>query len=268
MPADVGTASGSIVVLTRDTPSGRAVANAISAEAFDAATHDVIVVVEPHLSVRTMVRGRIHRLGIFTVVGQLLFLTLVVPILRLRGRRRIQGIIDEHGLRTGRFEMPVRRVASMNDPEVGALLERERPSVVVVNGTRILTASTLDATDAPILNMHAGITPAYRGVHGGYWALVDKAPAFVGTTIHLVDRGIDTGSIISQVTFSVSSADTFVTYPFLHLAFGLPLLVRAVDAALRGTLRPMIDPPDLPTRLRTHPTIWSYLWTRLRRGVR
>ena len=41
--------------------------------------------------------------------------------------------------------------------------------------------------------MHAGITPQYRGVHGGYWAVVNNDPEHCGVTIHFVDKGIDTG---------------------------------------------------------------------------
>ncbi len=49
--------------------------------------------------------------------------------------------------------------------------------------------------------MHAGITLRYRGVHGGYWALAEQHPEWVGTTVHLVDPGIDTGGILAQSTF-------------------------------------------------------------------
>ena len=82
--------------------------------------------------------------------------------------------------------------------------------------------------------MHAGITPAYRGVHGGYWALAEGRTDLVGTTIHLVDEGIDTGGVIEQASFSPTEADTFVTYPYLHTAAGLPPLIEAVRGILRG----------------------------------
>ena len=44
---------------------------------------------------------------------------------------------------------------------------------MVVNGTRILSRRMLESIDAVFLNMHVGITPKYRGVHGGYWALAN-----------------------------------------------------------------------------------------------
>jgi methionyl-tRNA formyltransferase len=117
--------------------------------------------------------------------------------------------------------------------------------------------------------MHAGITPRYRGVHGGYWALAEHHPDWVGTTVHLVDPGIDTGSILGQVTFQVSRQDTIATYPDLQLAHGLPLLAAQTDRVMAG-----LDLEPLPTSVATgtglyyHPTLWGYLWRRLRYGVR
>jgi methionyl-tRNA formyltransferase len=137
----------------------------------------------------------------------------------------------------------------------------------VVSGTGRIGAETLAAVDAPFLNMHAGITPLYRGVHGGYWALADGRPDLVGTTVHLVDEGLDTGAVVQRRPFEVTADDSFVTYPYLHTAYGLPALLDGVASALRGEIEPL-PPPDLPSRLRYHPTLWGYLWTRVRTGVR
>jgi methionyl-tRNA formyltransferase len=119
----------------------------------------------------------------------------------------------------------------------------------------------------PFINMHAGVTPAYRGVHGGYWALAEGRPDLAGTTIHLVDEGIDTGDVIRQVTFAPSDADNFATYPYLHTAAGLPALLDAVDSILCGDGPARCAPKSQHSRLRYHPTLWSYLATGCRRKV-
>ena len=92
----------------------------------------------------------------------------------------------------------------------------------------------LQSLGCPVVNMHAGITPRYRGVHGGYWALAERHPEWVGTTVHLVDPGIDTGAILAQATFDVTDEDTIATYPDLHLIHGLALLGTQVDRVLAG----------------------------------
>ena len=117
--------------------------------------------------------------------------------------------------------------------------------------------------------MHAGITPRYRGVHGGYWALAEHHPDWVGTTIHLVDAGIDTGGILAQATFEVSGEDTIATYPDLHLVHGLPLLAAQVEKVMAGLeLEPLPASLAPGTGLYYHPTLWGYLWHRWRHGVR
>ena len=116
--------------------------------------------------------------------------------------------------------------------------------------------------------MLAGITPLYRGGHGAYWALAEGRPELVGATIHVVDAGIDTGLALAQPRFETTPADSIATYPYLHLAAGLPSPIAAIGQALVGRQQPLSGMPDLPSRLRFHPTAWEYRWLRLPRGVR
>ncbi len=128
---------------------------------------DVVVVMERPVSRVTLARRRARRLGAATVLGQVAFVTVALPVLRRSARPRVRAILAESGLEVA--DIPgVRRVASVNDPETAALLRELEPAVVVVNGTRIIADSTLSAVSCPFINIHAGITPRYRGVHGGY----------------------------------------------------------------------------------------------------
>jgi folate-dependent phosphoribosylglycinamide formyltransferase PurN len=229
----------------------------------------VHLILEDRVPRRQLLWRRVRRLGPITVLGQLLFMGLVLPVLRRRSAARLREIRAAAGF----SDAPVPQahttcVRSVNSAEVRELLRRLQPTVVVVNGTRIIGTETLESVAAPFINMHAGITPAYRGVHGGYWALNEGRPDLVGTTIHLVDTGIDTGDILGQATFEVGPEDSFVTYPYLHTAAGLPLLIRTIEEALDGHISAVPAPAGLTSRLRTHPTFWQYLHARLVRGVR
>jgi methionyl-tRNA formyltransferase len=136
-----------------------------------------------------------------------------------------------------------------------------------VNGTRIITKKALTSSPATFINMHAGITPRYRGVHGAYWALVENNRKACGVTVHLVDPGIDTGSILAQTTIDPSNKDNFVTYPLLQLAAGLPAMIRAIADALDNRTT-TLNQPDVKSKLWTHPTLGQYLWHRWQSGVR
>ncbi len=232
---------------------------------------DVVVVTERPVSRITLARRRARRLGWTTVVGQVAFVTVVMPVLRRLSRRRIRTILTESGL--DESDIPsVRPVVSVNDPQTPALLRELGPAVVVVNGTRIIADSTLSAVSCPVINIHAGITPRYRGVHGGYWALAEGRPDLAGTTVHLVDTGIDTGGVLARAYFEATPEDSIATYPYRHLADGLPLLVEQVGRVVNGEVVHGETGADAllggESRLRWHPTVWGYLWTRLRRHVR
>jgi methionyl-tRNA formyltransferase len=252
-----------VVLLCGDDPVSRIVYHALSTSFTVAAA-----VVEDRVRRSQLARRRLRKLGAATVAGQVLFTAAVFPWLRRRAARRVEAIKREHGLDDSPIGGTVVRVGSVNSAEARAAIRGLAPDVVVVNGTRIIDAETLAATPAPFLNMHAGITPLYRGVHGGYWALAERRPDLVGTTVHLVNTGIDTGRVVGQATFAVTPDDSFATYPYLHTACGLSILLDAVARAAAGSLTAAKNPRRLPSRLRTHPTLWGYLGRRVLDGVR
>jgi methionyl-tRNA formyltransferase len=218
-----------------------------------------LVILEDRVSRLPFIRRRIKKFGLGAVVGQILFRATIVPLLRQLSKKRIQEIKRNNGLDdTPVPGVKVIFVHSVNDDSAVMALKRANPDVVVVNGTRIIAEKVLRAVPATFLNTHAGITPMYRGVHGGYWALANKDRANCGVTIHVVDAGIDTGDIVYQARIEPSSADTFVTYPYLQLAAAIDLLRHAITEAANGTIV-RLPPPTGKSRLWTHPTAVEYL---------
>lgn len=230
---------------------------------------DVTVIMEQAQSRVTLARRRASKLGWFTVVGQVLFIVLAMPVLRRQSRKRKEEILAREKLDAAPI-LPDHRVSSVNDSETIGLLREAKPAVVVLSGTRIVSRAVLNSVDCPFVNLHAGITPQYRGVHGGYWALAEGQPDLVGSTVHLVDPGIDTGAVLARTVFTPHRDDSIATYPYLHLAAGLPALVEHVVATLDGGHPRDTDVPasDRPSRLFSHPTLWGYLWRRLTINVK
>lgn len=226
------------------------------------------VILEGRIPRLQFLRRRVKKLGLLTVAGQVGFVSLIKPILRCESHSRVAEIMQSFQLN----DMPIpesmtTRVTSVNAPETAALLHDLRPDVVVINGTRIISKNTLESVPVPFINIHAGITPLYRGVHGGYWALVEKNRGACGVTVHRVDTGIDTGGILGQKLIEPISEDNFVSYPLLQLASALPLLKDAVERVFDGTVT-SLQPPNGPSRLWSHPTLWGYLRDRLVHGIR
>jgi len=215
-----------------------------------------------------LIKRRVKKLGWPTVLGQIVFAGCIVPALRREASVRRHELLreyemDESPIPPGR----VTDVPSVNDSQTVALLRDLSPQLVVVNGTRIIDANVLSATGAVFLNIHVGITPLYRGVHGGYWALASGRREDFGVTIHKIDRGIDTGEIVAQGRLQPAASDNFCTYPLLQIAGAIPLLKQAMRDALNGSLRTMPRPGG-QSRLWTHPTAFQYLKSRIGQGVR
>ena len=251
-----------VAVLGRDGESTRILVNAL------AAAHEVGPVVLEGAEARLpFLRRRARRLGWPRVVGELAFRVLAMPLLRRRSRARRAELVRAHGLDPRPLdEARVRRVASVNDRETVELLRAAAPEAVVLAGPRIVSAEVLRSVPAPFVNVHAGITPLYRGVHGGYWALASGDRGNCGVTVHLVDEGVDTGGILGQARVDPGPHDDFSTYPLLQLAAGLPLLLEVLPAVAAGQAR-TLPPPLGESRLWTHPTLREYVRGRLR-GVR
>lgn len=259
--------NGRIVLLCEDGDSTRAVCYALR-KTYGAG--NLTVIMENPISRKQMAKGRVKKLGFLKVAGQILFVALVVPMLNFLSRRRIAEIEKSYDLSDGLSDGSINiiRVDTVNSEETREALRKIQPKVVVVNATRIIGKKTLQSVSATFINTHAGITPLYRGVHGAYWALAEGKPELVGTTVHLVDEGIDTGKVIGQAFFEVSEADNFATYPYLHTAYALPILLDAVEDALQDDLKPKENILNLPSKLRYHPTIWEYFIFRFFNGVK
>ena len=226
------------------------------------------VIVEEAESRLKFVRRRVKRLGLSKALGQIAFRLVVVPWLKATSRRRVDEIIQQSGLDASPMPaVKLVKVTSVNCDETIQVLQELQPSVVVVSGTRIIAARVLNCVPAVFVNVHAGITPMYRGVHGGYWALVEHDVDLCGVTVHEVDTGVDTGRILGQTRIAPNGTDNFVTYGFLQLAAGLPLLKRAIRDACEGQLQP-VPAPGGESRLWTHPTLAPYVYHRVKSGVK
>jgi folate-dependent phosphoribosylglycinamide formyltransferase PurN len=207
-----------------------------------------------------LAKRRFKKLGFFKVSSQIAFSFLVVPFLGMTGRKRIAVLKKQFGFNDKPIpEEKIKRFDTVNDAGCIDLLKNIQPAIVLVSGTRIISKKVLESCPAFFINMHAGITPQYRGVHGGYWAVANNDVENFGVTIHRVDKGIDTGEVLYQQKIQVSPDDNYTTYPYLQLGEGLPLMKKAVADIFAGRLSPVIATSS-DSRLWYHPTIWQYFF--------
>ena len=58
------------------------------------------------------------------------------------------------------------------------------------------------------LNAHPGILPDYRGMDPTFWAILEERFDHVGSTLHLVNQGIDTGAILERRFYRWQGSET------------------------------------------------------------
>ncbi len=221
-----------------------------------------IVILEKPESKLALLRKRARKLGIVSAAGQLGTMALVRMTKMLQRR---QGVGSNEIDPAGPTEDTVVRIGSANSPDLVDAVKKAGAQVVLLAGCRLLGRATLAAMPCPVLNYHAGITPRYRGMNGGYWALASGDPDNFGATVHLVDAGVDTGAILYQARGKPLPGDTIATYAQTQAAFSRDICIRAIEDVLNGAGRPIV--PALPSQQWYHPTIWRYLWTGIVRGV-
>ncbi|GAA4115833.1 formyl transferase [Aminobacter aganoensis] len=225
----------------------------------------ISVVLETPYSKRELLVRRARKLGRLSVIGQLGTMILI-RLGKSFFHGRIDQLIAQENLETEpRAGQEIVSISSANGPELVETVRRLEPAVVFLAGCRLLSARILADIPCPVINYHSGINPKYRGMNGGYWALATGDTGNFGSTVHLVDAGVDTGAVLYQSRGMPGKGDTIASYAMRQAAFSRDICARAVEDALNGTLAP-ID-TGLPSRQWYHPTVWQYLWSGIRRDV-
>ena len=129
--------------------------------------------------------------------------------------------------------------------EALSYLKSQRFNVLFTNGFPYILPSTLIKyleTFAKCINVHPSPLPELRGVDPVNGSILFNRPT--GATVHQIDSGIDTGPIISQISFKVpKNFDLESIYPFVFRAE-----VLALKKALEVNLKAVGSRYDISTQ--------------------
>lgn len=165
-------------------------------------------------------------------------------------------------------ESKVSYVKSINSDFSRKLIENDHSNYIIVSGTRIIQKKILSIKNKKFINIHAGITPRYRGVHGAYWALINQDFLNLGVTLHYVDFGVDTGAVIAQSRIE-KRGNNFITFPVIQLAEGIELLIKFLDNTFNSKNFTFSDySTNLDSRQYFHPTFWFYIYNSWFKGIK
>lgn len=133
-------------------------------------------------------------------------------------------------------DVPVIRTKDVNSDEVRQALQSLQPDLVVVNGCSLIRSRILEGLPL-VLNVHAGLSPWYRGSFCTEWALLNQDPFNIGYTIHRISARIDGGDMLTQGRVVPEGGDTPQS---IHMK-----LIRDSTAALNNVIRHLVEGGEL-----------------------
>lgn len=104
--------------------------------------------------------------------------------------------------------LPMSADRSIWDERFATELNRLKPELIVSAGfMKILGPKVLESHLGRIINTHPALLPLFPGAHAVRDAL-EAGVSVTGATVHFVDEGIDTGTIITSQQVRVEPDDT------------------------------------------------------------
>lgn len=98
----------------------------------------------------------------------------------------------------------------LNQCSMNLLSDFLKSDVYIVFGSSYIKGALVDfLVKQKAINIHAGVSPYYRGTDCNFWALYDNNPHLVGTTIHLLSKGLDSGPMLYHAMSNIKINNAF-----------------------------------------------------------
>ena len=108
----------------------------------------------------------------------------------------------------------------LNKCPLNILSDFLKSDIYIVFGSSYIKGELIDfLVEKRAINIHAGVSPYYRGTDCNFWALYDDNPHLVGTTIHLLSKGLDSGPILYHAMSKVKTNPFEYTMSTVKSAF-------------------------------------------------
>lgn len=152
-----------------------------------------------------------------------------------RGRKLEESPVKKVALRHG---LEVFQPVKLRNPDEVARVAALKPDLILVAAFgRILPQSVLDIPKFGCLNIHPSLLPKYRGATPIPAAILagDKE---TGVTIMLMEAGMDTGPIVTQIIVGIEPSDTTESLTNRLAQASVRLLAEALPLWFDGSLKP------------------------------
>ena len=106
--------------------------------------------------------------------------------------------------------IPIYKTNNINSEKTINLIKKLNPDMVISCYFNQIIKEEILNSFKQIINIHGGLLPDHKGI-SPYLHVLSKGGDEVGFTIHFIERGIDTGGIISKKQIKINNKDTVHT---------------------------------------------------------
>ena len=149
--------------------------------------------------------------------------------------------------------VPIERYDDVNSAELAAMIDREKPDLVLVSGTALLRPPLIEriGRNGRILNLHTGISPYIKGgPNCTNWALALGEFDAIGNTIMWLDAGIDSGAIAATERTPLTGRESLGALHIAVMDHAHDLYGRCLERLARGRSLPAVAQSEIdPGRL-------------------
>ena len=140
------------------------------------------------------------------------------------------------------FGIPVIQPEKLREPEAMEQLRAWSPDVIIVAAFgQILRQDVLDLPQFGCINVHASLLPRWRGAAPVNAAIL-RGDKKTGITIMKMDKGLDTGPILSQRSVRIKPGETAGSLFDRLSTLGAGLLLATLPGYLAGVIEPRPQP--------------------------
>ncbi len=137
-----------------------------------------------------------------------------------------------------KHSLPIFQPTTFKNPEAIKQLRDLKPDLIVVAAYgKILPKTVLEIPGFGCLNVHVSLLPKYRGPSPIQNALLNGETE-TGTTLMLMDEGVDTGDILAQRKLAIARTDTTASLMLKLAEQGAELLLETLPLWIERKIKP------------------------------
>ena len=131
-----------------------------------------------------------------------------------------------------RQHIPLVWLEKLNDRELDRLRKFGPDLIITCGFSIILPESVITLPRIGCINVHTALLPRHRGPNPCAWVVLN-GDTESGVTIHVTESGIDTGAILAQGQFTVTSTESSMDVYLGSCAMTADMIVEVVDDIAR-----------------------------------